>query len=240
VIKKLSIALALLGLALGALYWGYRHYLLQSSEDPAFFEDAIVAFEAADQEDFPAAGGILFVGSSSIRFWDSLAQDMAPLPVLNRGFGGAHLSHVIHNVDRVVLPYRPRAIVLYAGDNDLSADTGKDVERVVADFRTLADRILAARPETEIYFLSIKPSTLRWARWPEMSRANAEIEELTRANPRLHYIDVATPLLDAKGEPRDDVFLFDGLHMNATGYAEWTAVVAPILHAAYPELARGS
>lgn len=175
----------------------------------------------------PEAGGIVFVGSSSIRFWSTLEEDMAPLPVLNRGFGGAHFIHVVHNAPRIVLPYAPRAVVVYAGDNDIGA--GTSVDDVVAGYRELVRLVHETLPETAIYYLPIKPSKLRWELWPQMSAANAEIQTIARSDPRLHYLDVATPLLNSSGTPRDDVFLIDGLHMNGEGYAAWTAVVRPAL-----------
>lgn len=207
-----------------------------AGEDPAFFEGAIADFEEADRVSPPAPGGIVFVGSSSIRFWSTLSEDMAPLPVLNRGFGGAHLSHVIHNLDRIVLPYAPRAIVLYAGDNDIGA--GKSIERVVGDYQTIVDRMRAALPEVQIYFLPIKPSKARWSLWPEMAEANAQVEALTLIDPAQHYLDTASVLLGSDGSPREDVFILDGLHMNATGYDAWTAIVAPALRRDFPELRR--
>lgn len=226
---SLGALLLLGGGTAGFLLW----QLSGASGDPAFFEDAIVAFEEADREAPPAKGGIVFVGSSSIRMWKSLSADMAPLPVLNRGFGGAHMEHVLHNVDRVVIPYRPRIVVVYAGDNDLASGTGKDAARLLEEYRQLVARIHRALPETHLYFLSIKPSRLRWDRWPLMSEANAAVRTYSQSDPRLHYVDVATPLLGADGLPRDDVFLFDGLHLDATGYAEWTSVLRPLLLEAF-------
>lgn len=201
--------------------------------DPAFFEDSIVAFEEADAADPPPKNAILFVGSSSIRLWSSLAEDMAPLPVINRGFGGAHFEHLLHNIDRIVLPYAPRSIVVYAGDNDLAGSTGKDATRVVREYREFIARVHAALPETRIFFLSIKPSHLRWERWPEMRAANARIQALSGENERLEYVDLASPLLGDDGQPRDDVFQFDGLHLNDTGYAAWAAVLRPVLVAGW-------
>lgn len=223
------LGLVLLGLAAAALYLVF--YLGRSGDDPAFFESEIQSFLDADREHPPEPGRIVFVGSSSIRFWSSLEDDMAPLPVLRRGFGGAHLSHVIHNAPRIVVPYAPRAVVVYAGDNDIGA--GKSVDTVVADFESLVRLLQTALPETDVYFLSIKPSRLRWALWPEISRANERIRALAEADPRLHYIDVGRVLLGPDGKPRKDFFRFDGLHLSAAGYAAWTSVVAPVLHAAY-------
>ncbi|HIG01151.1 MAG TPA: hypothetical protein EYQ66_07590 [Myxococcales bacterium] len=221
--------LALVILGVGA-WFGLNYYRSAATVDPGFFEDAILAFEAADRADFPAPGGIVFVGSSSIRFWSSLSEDLAPLRVLNRGFGGAQFNHVLHNLDRVVLPYAPVAVLVYAGDNDLAGGTGKRAERVFADYREFVARVRARLPGVRIYFLSIKPSPLRWARWLEMSRANALIEAWSAGDEGLGYLDVASPLLSPDGTPRDEFFRLDGLHLNAKGYAAWTRVVRPRLH----------
>lgn len=223
------LGLVVLGLAAAAVYLVF--YLGRSGDDPAFFESEIQSFLEADRAQPPEPGRIVFVGSSSIRFWSSLEDDMAPLPVLRRGFGGAHLSHVIHNAPRIVIPYAPRAVVVYAGDNDIGA--GKSVDTVVADFESLVRLLQSALPETDIYFLSIKPSRLRWSLWPEISQANERIRALADPDPRLHYIDVGRVLLGPDGKPNRDFFRFDGLHLSAAGYAAWTSVVAPVLHAAY-------
>jgi hypothetical protein len=230
-VKKFAIGFGVVFFGLLAGTSAYFYYMAGVAEDPAFFESAIRAFEEADRERAPEAGGIIFVGSSSIRFWSTLDEDMAPLPVLNRGFGGAHFIHVVHNTPRIVLPYAPRAVVVYAGDNDIGA--GTSVEGVVGGYREFVRLMHEALPDTAIYYLSIKPSKLRWKLWPEMSEANAEIEAIAQSDPRLHYLDVASPLLDARGRPRDDVYLLDGLHMNAAGYAAWTAVVRPVLLEAF-------
>lgn len=229
------IALVLLALLVAATVAGLLHLrrIAGAGGDPAFFESEIRAFEAADRVRAPEPGGIVFVGSSSIRFWSSLADDFAPLRVLNRGFGGAHFEHLIHNVRRIVVPYAPRAIVVYAGDNDLAAGTGKDAARVVRDVRAFVRLVHDELPEAEIYLLSIKPSQLRWDRWPEMAQANDGIAAIAGTDPRLHYVDVATPLLGDDGTPRSDFFWIDLLHLNEAGYAAWARVLRPRLMAAH-------
>jgi lysophospholipase L1-like esterase len=178
------------------------------------------------------------VGSSSIRLWDTLAEDMAPLPVLNRGFGGSQLAHVVHFADRAVLRYRPRAVVLYAGGNDLDARTGKRAEDVVRDFEAFVGLVHAAVPDARLYYLSLKPTRLRWARWPEMKRANAAIAALCARDPRLAFLDVATLMLATGEPPAWRLFVFDGLHPSAEGYALMTSVVKPRLLADFPEAGR--
>jgi lysophospholipase L1-like esterase len=222
-------ALALLGLlvlAAGTGYGALRWYQ-QASRDPAFFEDDIRAFEAADHEHPPAPGGIVFTGSSSIRFWSTLAEDMAPLPVRNRGFGGSQMSHLVHFARRIVTPYEPAAVVVFCGANDVSS--GKTPEQVVADFEALLAIVRKDAPGAHVYFLSIKPSPLRFARWPEIRRANAAVEALAAEASDLSYVDVAAPLLTPDGTLRRELYRFDRLHLNAKGYAAWTEVVRPLL-----------
>lgn len=239
--RRLRIGLFVVaGLAL-TLFLGGRLWLEwygRASQDAAFFEDEIAAFEAADRERAPPERPIVFVGSSSIRLWDTLAEDMAPLPVLNRGFGGSQLAHAVHFAERVVIRYRPSAVVLYAGDNDLDARTGKTAADVVRDFRSFVARVHEAVPDARIYFLAIKPSRMRWARWPEMAQANAEIAALCAGDPRLGFLDVATPMLASGEPPSRDLFIFDGLHLSTQGYALWTSVVKARLLADLGEAGR--
>ena len=224
-LKALGLGLlTLVVLAVGAfLLFGDR---LNRAE---FWEGTIEDFEAADAEAFPEPGAILFTGSSSIRLWSSLERDMAPLRVLNRGFGGAHMDHVVHFADRIVRPYGPRALVVYAGDNDIGA--GKTPERVEADFRALVDHVRTHQPELPIYYLTIKPSRLRWKLWPNMHAANERIAALAAADPAIRLIDVAGPMLELAegGAPPSSLFALDGLHLSDEGYALWTSVVRPRL-----------
>jgi lysophospholipase L1-like esterase len=219
---------AALAVLAGAFVILFPHVYAWRAQDPAFFADEIEAFAEQDVAAPPPDAPIVFVGSSSIRLWDTLADDLAPFPVLNRGFGGSQLTHIIHYVDAAVVKYLPRAVVVYAGDNDLELSTGKTADEVARDFGTLAATIHAYAPGARIYFLSIKPSQARWERWPEMTRANELIEKLCRGDPRLAYLDVATPLLE-DGKPRGDLYRWDGLHLNEAGYREWTRVIRPRL-----------
>ncbi len=229
--KWIAIALVAFGLLVAGAVGSYFFYMSRSGADPAFFEPEIQAFLEADRAAAPTPGEIVFYGSSSIRFWASLEADMTPLPVVNRGFGGAHLSHLIHNASRVVIPRSPRAVVVYAGDNDIGA--GKSAETVAADFDALVRLLQGSLPELDVHYLSIKPSRLRWKLWPEMTRANALIRARAEGDPRVHFIDVGQVLLGPDGRPEKRFFRFDGLHLSEAGYAAWTAVVAPILTQAY-------
>lgn len=231
--RRWWVALSLLGVAVVLAVWVGSSWL-EGMRYPEFWESTIADFEKADRANPPEPGAILFTGSSSIRMWASLAEDMAPLAVLNRGFGGSHIDHVSHYVERIVLPYRPSAVVLYAGDNDLAGGTGKTVESVVADFERFVGLVHAALPDVPVYFVAIKPSLSRWDRWPEMRSANTQIAAWAEATSGVEYLDVAMPMLDESGEPRSELFIVDGLHLSEEGYDVWTNVIRPVLLARHP------
>lgn len=199
---------------------------LNADPDPNRFAKDIDAFEQWDSKNaFPAAP-ILFVGSSSIRMWRT-REGFPDLPVINRGFGGSHISDVLHFADRIVLPYRPKVIVFYAGDNDVAG--GKSAERVRDDYRRFVDLVGARLPQTRLIFVTIKPSGQRWALWPEMNKANDLVRDLCDKDDRLFFGDLATPLLDFEGKPDDQLFLADRLHLSPNGYAVWNETLRPIL-----------
>ena len=200
----------------------------QDDPDPARFQSAIDAFQKQNRAQPPPDGAILFVGSSSIRMWPTDAR-FPDLPVVNRGFGGSQISDVLHFFDEVVVPAAPRAVVFYAGDNDVA--DGKSAERVLQDYRAFAERVHARFPEADLLYLPIKPSLSRWRMWPEMARANEAVRRLSEDDDRLHYVDLATPMLGANGRPRPDLFLEDGLHLNERGYDLWTEILRPRLDA---------
>jgi lysophospholipase L1-like esterase len=188
--------------------------------------EEVARFVEADRVAPPAPCQVLFVGSSSIVKWkDALAADMAPMPVINRGFGGSHIEYVNRWFDQIVAPYRPRAIVFYAGENDI--DAGKSVESVVADFDEFLRRKNQALGDTPVYFISLKPSKARFAQLPLQTQVNDQIRRRAAKRSDLHYIDVVSPMLD-HGKPKD-IFVSDGLHMSAAGYRIWTRVVRAAL-----------
>ena len=204
----------------------YKWYKQASKNDDAYFESEILAFEESDKQAFPKTNGIVFVGSSSIRFWNSLAEDMSPLPVIRRGFGGAHMSHVLYNFDRIITPYQPRAVVVFVGENDLHA--GKSVERLIAEYHTFIDKIESQLPAVDVWILSMKPSKSRWKLWGEMQKVDDAFQAFAAASHKIHYVDSGKVLLNAGGRP-DDVYVFDGLHLNDEGYRRWTKILKPLL-----------
>ena len=193
--------------------------------DARWYEADIAAFEAADAKAPPPKGGVVFIGSSSIRMWATLADDMKPRGVvaLNRGFGGSHVSHCAAVVDRVVTPYDPSAVVLYAGDNDLA--DGVSPEQILSDVEAFVRNAHAKKPGLPVLFVSIKPSPARWALVEQMRKANALVRAYASRAPGVDFVDVFTPMLGTNGKPRRDLYQDDGLHMTPAGYALWTSII---------------
>jgi lysophospholipase L1-like esterase len=198
--------------------------------DPQRFKNEINNFAAWDSKNSFPRHAILFAGSSSIRFWES--HDSFPnFPVINRGFGGAHISDMLYYYDQVIGKYDPSVIVFYCGDNDIA--DGKPVEQVFGDYTNLTARILHDFPKVKFIYIPIKPSSSRWNYWGKMQAVNDQIKDYNQQNEHLFYIDTATPLLGTDGKPNDSLFRPDHLHLNPTGYAVWNHILQPELKSLY-------
>jgi lysophospholipase L1-like esterase len=198
-----------------------------TTHDSSKWEKDIAAFEQSDRTNPPPANGIVLVGSSSIRMWKSLATDFPGLPVFNRGFGGSQLADAVNFADRIILPYRPRQVVVYSGGNDINA--GKHPEVVYGDFVVLAERIRAALPNTRITYIAIAPNPKRWAQMDRVREANRLIEDYCRRHRGFEFLDTHPLMLGANGLPLPHIYLADQLHMNEHGYAIWAKAVRPYL-----------
>ena len=199
----------------------------QDSENPSTkWEKKIRAFEENDAKAPPETGQVLFVGSSSIVGWD-LKKSFPYLKALNRGFGGSEVADSLYFADRIIVPYKPKKIFLYAGDNDIKK--GKSARTVFDDFVKLAELVSTKLPDTELVFISIKPSISRWKLWPEMRRANDMVAGYARAKSNVSFADIAPATLADNGKPDPALFKEDGLHLNAAGYAAWNEVLKPFL-----------
>ena len=206
----------------------------RAADDAAKFakwEKTIAAFEAADQQRPPTKGGILFVGSSSIRMWD-VQHSFPELLVVNRGFGGSQIEDSTHFAERIIGTHEPRAIVFYAGDNDIGS--GKSAETVAAHFEQFVAKVRGKLPETEILFIAIKPSGSRWKHIETQRAANERIRTICERGPRLTFVDVVKPMLGKDGQPREELFLKDRLHMTGAGYAIWNEQLRPLLQKIVP------
>ncbi len=231
--RFLKIILALVAVGLLLASWPawqlYTEIQKAKSEDPLEWEEAVASLEAGSRGSCAPGECVLFVGSSSIRLWDSLAADMAPIPVIQHGFGGAKLNDLVHYAQRLVTPFRPRAVVVFAGTNDIDPAASKSPEVLLASYRSFVEIIRAAQPDVPIYYIGITPSPLRWSVWPIAQQTNALIEAWSANDANLHFIDTSQALLGANGEPDRDNYIFDGLHLSAQGYGAWTGIIRPRL-----------
>ena len=175
----------------------------------------------------PMQGGILFTGSSSIKFWKDPVKDFNNPNILNRGFGGSQIIDLIENFDKVILKYQPKKIVIYSGDNDVQE--GKSAEIVYGDFCTLYGMIKAKLPDAKVYYIAIKPSLNRWAKVLEMKKANTMINEYLNTKANGTFVDIFSPMIGLEGKPLKKWFIKDGLHMTDEGYQLWTKILAPYI-----------
>ena len=219
-------------LAGALLVWGgHASALPPASQGSAVAEDtpwaeSIAAFAAADLKNTPSPGGVVFVGSSSIRLWSDLETQLTGARgILNRGFGGARISDCTRYVERVVFPYAPRLIVVYAGENDLAE--GSQPKDVFNEFVRFVERVRKTLPATRIQYISIKPSPARAGLIASIRETNGLIRQFVTSGSNLEFIDVFTPMLDDAGRPRGELFQADALHLNSAGYKLWAAVIAP-------------
>lgn len=201
------------------------------AENPARkWEETIKQFEQWDSKNTFPSEAVLFVGSSSIRLWPT-RECFEEFPVLNRGFGGSQISDVNYFAGRIVLPYKPKVIVFYAGDNDIAA--GKGADQVFEDYKKFVELVHKKLPATRIIYIGIKPSRSRWSLWEVMNEANTMIKAFSEKDGRLYYFDSATPLLNSDGMPNGEFFLKDQLHLNEKGYEVWTRQLRPVIEKAF-------
>lgn len=190
------------------------------------WEPDIKKMEEADRKSPPLKAGVVFAGSSTIVL--SKPERWFPeLKAANRGFGGSQIVDSTFYADRIILPLEPSLIVFHAGGNDINA--GKEPEQVCADFGAFVRKVHGALPNTRIVFMSLMATRSRWKHWPKMAKANALVEEFCRGDNRLWYVDMTRYLTTDIGEPRDDLFRTDKLHLNDEGYRIWTSVLGPVL-----------
>lgn len=171
----------------------------------------------------PTSKSIVFTGSSSIRLWEGLDRDFPGKKILNRGFGGSQTDAVAYYADRIIVPYKPKQVVIYVGDNDLAA--GKSPEKVLADFKDLFFKIRQEVPKATITFISIKPSPSRKHIMQEIKETNTLVKGFLNSQKKTGYVDIYTPMLLANGKPRPELFRADSLHMTRAGYVVWAAAL---------------
>ena len=230
--RRMRTAVAVFGLAFGAVSPLHAQTVRKASSEAresasaidARWRESLESFAASDRAQLPRPGGVVFVGSSSIRLWNDLEREFGAEGIVKRGFGGSRLADCARYVQQLVLPHKPRLVVVYAGDNDLAE--GAAPADVLASYVEFVRQVRASLPEARIAYLSIKPSPSREALMPAAIQTNELIENYSKGDPKLDFIDVYTKMLDGHGRPRADLFLADALHLNAAGYAIWKSAIA--------------
>src|SRR5688500_1252710 len=193
----------------------------------ARWEKEIAAIEAKDKENPPPKGGLLFIGSSTIRGWKTLAQDFPDHAVINRGFGGSQIVDATHFAERLIFPHEPKMVFLRSGGNDIHA--GKSADQVFAAFQAFVAKVHAKLPETEIVFIGLSPAPARWNERDENKKLNALVEAYTKTTPRVKYIDTYDMTVTPDGQAREELFIKDKLHFNEAGYRLLAERVRPFM-----------
>ena len=199
-----------------------------AANDPNRWEATIAKFEDQDKVSPPPQNAIVFIGASSIVRWkldESFPEFGAK--AINRGFGGSLAADSTRYADRIVIPYKPRIVVFYAGDNDVEAN--RTPEQIAADFAAFDQKVHAALPQTQIIFISIKPSIRRFPWIEQIKGANALVKQYCATHPRLTFLDIVPQMLGPDGKPRPELLVADGLHMTPEGYKIWNAAIRPLL-----------
>ena len=195
-------------------------------KSPERWKENIQKFQKNDANNPPPQNAVLFVGSSSIVGWDT-KKWFSEIKTINRGFGGSYICDSVYYADTIILPYKPKTIVFYAGDNDIADN--KSPQMLLADFKALVAVIRNALPKTRIIVVATKPSIDRWKLWPQMKEANTLISDYCQTQTEVFFVDVSKVMLDETGYPRKELFKADGLHINENGYELWTSLVKPLV-----------
>jgi lysophospholipase L1-like esterase len=228
--KRKALTAAAVFLALAVAATRVPAIALQEAS-PTRFQSAIDNFLESDKVNPPPQRAILFIGSSIFRQWENLKEQMTPLPVFNRAFGGSRTGDILYYMDKVVLSYEPRIIVYYCGSNDVNA--GETVDAISRRFREFVSRIHEKLPDTRVFFISINRAPQKQDRWDIVDEANRRVREYCSMDRRLGYIDVNPALFDQAGNPRMDLYQADRLHLKPTAYVEFSTIIKPVIEAAW-------
>ena len=224
-LKRVQIVRFIILLILGFSSFGFGQEKI-ANPDAKRFQKGIDSFKKWDQKNSFPPQAILFVGSSSIRMW-STHDGFPKFPVINRGFGGAHISDVLYFYDDVIKKYEASLIVFYAGDNDIAA--GKTIDQTFEDYQNIIKKIQTDNPRAKFIYIPIKPSISRWQYWEKMNQVNSLVKKYNSKNDKLYYVDLAAPILNSEGKPKEGLFMNDELHLNKSGYSLWQKLLQPML-----------
>ena len=194
---------------------------------PHRFEAAVMTYESADKTNSPPSNAILLVGDSQFYRWKTVHEDLPGYTIINRGIDSFEMSDLLYYADRLVLPYQPRLIVLHVGGNDVHA--GRATTNILAEFKAFVARVREKLPQVPIAFTSITPGPSRWSEAPQRKEANQAIKDYVASQPGLLYIDLWDAMLTPDGQPRQDLWVADGVHPNHDGYLVRVKIMRPLL-----------
>ena len=197
----------------------------QSLPEVKAWENDIKNFEQLDKSITYSDKSVLFAGSSSIRLWSSLERDMAPYPVIQRGFGGSKLSDLVVYASRIIDPHPGRAIVIFVANDITGSKEDKSPGEVASLFRSVLKTIRKTHPDTPVFWIEITPTPSRWKVWPAIQKANGLIRNICINQKNTYFINTDFAFLNEKGVPKDDLFREDRLHLTEKGYAVWTEII---------------
>ncbi len=201
-------------------------FTIKAQDKPQFYNE-IQNFKKLDSVSFPPKNAILFIGSSTFTNWKDVSSYFPNHVIINRGFGGSSLPHVINYVGDIVYPYHPKQVVIYCGENDFTGNATP--QTVLSRVKKLIDTIRVKYPKVPIAYVSIKPSLSREKYVPQMKEANQLIAEMLKDIKRTAFINTADAMYTPDGKIMTDIFLKDNLHMNAKGYVIWQKIMEPYL-----------
>jgi len=189
------------------------------------WEPEITGFEQLDRTEVYPDDAVLFAGSSSIRLWTTLAEDMAPYPVIQRGYGGAKFSDFAIYAGRIFTPHKIRAAVIFIANDITGIENDKSPEEVNKLFLSVLKTFRKTHPDTPFFYIAVTPTSSRWEAWPEISRANKLIRETCEKNRNTYFIETSYGFLNEAGKPDDNLFISDRLHLNREGYSVWSGII---------------
>ena len=189
------------------------------------WEEDIKKLEALDRTESDPDGAILFIGSSSIRLWDTMAEDMAPWKTIRRGYGGAKFTDLAVFVERLVAPHECSAVAIFVANDISGSDDDRTPEEVLELFQYVVAKVQELKPNRAIFFIAITPTSSRWGVWDQIEKANKLISDYCEANAGLHFVPTAADYLNEEGIPNDELFRNDKLHLNRDGYVQWGSLI---------------
>lgn len=203
----------------------YKKY----ADTEAGWEEEITRLEYKDDTETYSDDAVLFIGSSSIKLWKNIKEDMAPYEAIRRGYGGAHFSDLIHFTKRLVYPHNFQALCIFVANDITGGDNDRSVAEVMTLFKEVVSTVRVKYPNTPIFQIAITPTSSRWKVWPEVNKLNETLKAYCEKHDNMYFIDSVEPYLNEEGTPRDELFIGDKLHQNQDGYDIWAAEIKKAL-----------